>query len=292
MIKTYIRVELSSEGESPKQVIERMRRIGAVPVVGDYDFELTLDEDKRLFDKLEEIHHALRGASVRYMVTTRTDVDAEVGTRQAITHYVDQRPIELKKALYKAKLERWRDMGLDVSELEVLLEEDLEHFKDASKQFLRTHLDSLSVIKDKRPADNKVDGEVLGLMDEQGKTLQQLMAATGHSEEQVLLSLGRLMSADSVKRVQTDSQELYTLIPPPAPPPQLRKAIQMAPAKDDEEARKRLLEAIPSEGILAKDLIRSAKLPREQFMKALSELMTANAVRKEHKGKRDLYFKA
>ena len=28
MIKTYIRVELSSEGESPKQVIERMRRIG------------------------------------------------------------------------------------------------------------------------------------------------------------------------------------------------------------------------------------------------------------------------
>src|SRR4030066_692402 len=98
MIKTYIRVELSSEGESPKQVVERMRRIGAVPVVGDYDFELVLDEDKRLFDKLEEIHHVLRGSSVRYTVTTRTDFEAEkgLGGRQQITHYADQKPAERK----------------------------------------------------------------------------------------------------------------------------------------------------------------------------------------------------
>jgi hypothetical protein len=64
MIKTYIRVELSSEGESPKQIIERMRRMGAVPVVGDYDFEMDLDDDERLFDKLEEIHLALKGSNV------------------------------------------------------------------------------------------------------------------------------------------------------------------------------------------------------------------------------------
>ncbi len=220
MIKTYIRVELSSEGESPKQVIERMRKIGAAPVVGDYDFELCLDDDERLFDKLEEIHHTLRGSSVRYTVTTRTDAGAGAGqTRQPVTHYVDQKPVELKKAVYKAKLERWKDMGLDVSELEALLEKDLDHFKEKSKDFLRTHLDRLSVIKDKHPPEYRVDGHVLALLDEGGKTLEELQAITSYSEEQILLSLGRLMSSDSVRRSQRDdSTELYCLIPPPAPP--------------------------------------------------------------------------
>src|SRR4030042_799251 len=111
---------MSSEGESPKQIIERMRKIGAVPIVGDYDFELKLEDDKRLFDKLEEIHHSLRGANVRYTLTTRTDIDVETlaKNRHEVTHYVDQKPVELKKALYKAKLDRWKEMGLDGSELE------------------------------------------------------------------------------------------------------------------------------------------------------------------------------
>src|SRR5512137_1603566 len=139
MIKTYIRVELGSEGESPKQVIERMRRIGAVPVVGDYDFELSLDDDERLFDKLEEIHHALRGANVRYTLTTLTGAEAATleKSRHEITHYVNQKPLELRKSLYKAKLERWREMDLDVSELESLLDSDLDRFKAVSKEFLK-----------------------------------------------------------------------------------------------------------------------------------------------------------
>jgi hypothetical protein len=30
-------------------------------VVGDYDFEFPLGDDQRLFDRLDEIHHALKG---------------------------------------------------------------------------------------------------------------------------------------------------------------------------------------------------------------------------------------
>ena len=41
----------------------------------------------------------------------------------------------------------------------------------------------------------------------------------------------------------------------------------------------------------AKDLIRAAKLPREQFIRALEALITENKVRKEHRGKKDLYTK-
>jgi len=291
MIRTYIRVELSSEGESPKQVIDRMRKIGGVPVVGDYDFEFPLADDQRLFDRLEEIHHALRGANVRYTVSTRTDSDAESGYagRKQVMRYVDQKPLELKKSLYKAKLERWKEMGLDVSELEFLLEEDLDKFKAASKEFLRTHLDRLSIIQDKRPQENRIDGEILALLDEEGKTLEQLTTATGYFEDQVTLSIGRLISAGSARRVPKDSTEIFCLIPPPAP--QIRKAIEVMPAKDADEAKARVYEFVPPEGVSSKDLIRSAKLPREQLNKAIESLGEEGKIRTERKGKKDWYFR-
>lgn len=226
MIKTYVRVEISSEGESPVQIIERMRKIGAVPVVGDYDFELQVPEDVRIFDKLEEIHKALTGSKVRYTVTTRNEGATErpATDKKEIGHYGDMRPQELRRAVYKAKLERWKEMGLDVTELEAILEQDLDKFKEASKQFLRTRLDHMSVIKDRKSEDNLVDGQVLALLDESGKTLPELVSSTGFSEEQVMLSLGRLISSGSAVRVQTDSAEIYRLVPPPAPTVKRRRA--------------------------------------------------------------------
>ncbi len=222
MIKTYVRVEMSSEGESPVQIIERMRKIGAVPVIGDYDFELAVPEDVRIFDKLEEIHKALSGSKVRYTVTTRNEGSAEAAKRPA-GHYPDMKPQELRKAVYRAKLERWKEMGLDVGDLEAILDQDLDKFKEASKQFLRTRLDHMSVIKDKRSDDNVIDGQVLALLDENGRALQDLVSSSGFSEEQVTLSLGRLISSGSATRAQTETSEVYRLIPPPAPAMKKRK---------------------------------------------------------------------
>jgi hypothetical protein len=291
MIKTFIRVELSSEGESPKQVIERMRKIGAVPVVGDYDFELALGDDERLFDKLEMIHHTLRGSSIRYTVTTRTDIEADkaLRSRQQVTHFVDEKPIELRKSLYKAKLERWKDMGLDVSELEALLEKDVDRFKTASKDFLRTHLDRLSIVKDKHPPENRIDGEVLALLDEEGRTMEQIVSVTGYSEDQLTLSIGRLISAGSVRRVQSDGKERFCLVPPPAP--QVRRAVEVVPAMSDDEANARVYERVPPEGVSAKELLRAAKLPRDQMYKAIESLGSEGKIRTEKKGKKEKYFR-
>jgi hypothetical protein len=222
MIKTYIRVEMSSEGESPIQIIERMRKIGAVPVVGDYDFELAVPEDVKIFDQLEEIHKALNGSKVRYTVTTRNEGSAEAQKKQ-VGHYAELKPQELRRAVYRAKLERWNEMGLDVAELEALLEQDLDKFKEASKKFLRTRLDHMSVITDRKDEDNVIDGQVLALLDETGRTLQDLISSSGFSEDQVTLSLGRLISSGSASRVQTDRGETYKLIPPPAPATKRRK---------------------------------------------------------------------
>lgn len=267
-----------------------MRKIGAVPVVGDFDFELTIGEEERLFDRLEEIHKVLKGAGVRYTVTTLTDVEARTAERgKLITHYADQKPVELKKALYKAKLERWKDMGLDVAELETLLETDLDAFKVASKDFLRTRLDHLSIVTDRKSEDNVVDGQVLALLDESGITLANIISTTGFSEEQVTLSLGRLISSGSATRILNGQIELYNLVPPPAPI--VRKTIELVPAHDDAEAKKRILSSIEDEGSTVKDIIRTARLPREQVEEGLGKLEAAGKVRKVEKGKKELFVK-
>ncbi|HEX9907666.1 MAG TPA: hypothetical protein VGB78_04265 [Thermoplasmata archaeon] len=220
MRKTYVRVVLSSDGESPKQVIERMMRIGATPVVGDYDFELSVGEEERLFDKLEEVHSALKGSGAWYSLSSRMDfhessVDNE---RKPAVQYLGQTPIETKKQLYKAKLDRWKEMGLDVSELERLLDQDIDKFKAASKKFLRANLVQIAEVKDKRHPENLTDGEILALLDENGRTIQQIVASTGYFEDKVTLSLGRLISAGSVRMETRGSKEFYCLMPPPAPP--------------------------------------------------------------------------
>ncbi|MBU0624031.1 MAG: hypothetical protein KJ672_04210 [Candidatus Thermoplasmatota archaeon] len=290
MTRTFIRVELAGEGESPKQVIERMRRVGAVPIIGDYDFELSLDDDERLFDKLEEIHHALRGANVRYTVTTLTGAEAAILTksRHEITHYANQKPIELRKSLYKAKLDRWREMGLDVAELETLLDSDLYHFKIVSREFLRTHLDRISLVTDRKP-ESQVDGEVLAQLDEEGKKMAEIRGATGLSEDQVTVALGRLISAGCVVRTKRDSKEIFVLVPPPAP--NVRKTLKVVPASDEQDAESRVYYAVPVDGISAKDLLRAAQLPRAQFKIAVAKLTEDNKIRRDHKGKMEFYYR-
>ncbi|HUS56954.1 MAG TPA: hypothetical protein VMY17_02935, partial [Thermoplasmata archaeon] len=177
MANTYIRVELSSEGETPKQIIERMKSIGAQPVMGDYDFEVPMGDSAKLFDRLEEIHHALKGSKVRYSVSTKSDsLSGSSLAADPTGGRAENGPMELKRHIYRTKLDRWREMGLEVSELEVLLTQDIELFKAASKEFLRTHLDRLSVVRDRHLPDNQLDGEILALLDETGKSLNDLIS--------------------------------------------------------------------------------------------------------------------
>ena len=154
---------------------------------------------------------------------------------------------------------------------------------------LRTHLDEISEVKDKHPPENLVDGEILARIDEAGKPLSQLVSDTGYSEDVVTLSLGRLISAGSVSRDLKGSVEVFCLVPPPAP--QLRKALVVLPANSIGEARKRVYDAIPSEGILAKDLVKAARLPREQFGKATEALLADGRIRITKDEKREMYFR-
>lgn len=205
-----------------------MMHLGATPVVGDYDFELSVGEEERLFDKLEEVHNALKGSGVWYSISSRMDFQegASGEARKPVTQYVSPKPTEAKKQLYKAKLDRWKDMGLDVSELEKLLDEDIDKFKVASRDFLRDNLDHMSEIKDKRNPENQVDGEILALLDENGRTIDDIVSSTGYFEDKVTLSLGRLISSGSARMEVKGSHELYYLIPPPAPPTRKTRVVR------------------------------------------------------------------
>lgn len=202
---------------------------------------------------------------------------------------MDQKPIELRKSLYKAKLERWKEMGLDVSELEALLETDVDRFKEISRNFLKTHLDHMSVVRDRKSDDNLVDGQILALLDEEGKSLSEIISITGFSEDQILLSLGRLISSGSATRLQKGANEVYCLIPPPAPI--VRKALVLVPAADGAEAEKRLLEAIQADGTSGKDLVRTSRLPREQFNKAVESLQKQGKIKIVKRSNKDLYMR-
>ena len=287
MNKIYVKIALSSEGESPKRIVERMKRVDALPLVGDFDFEIKLNPDERLFDKLDAIHRALKGSRTRYTVTTLADASKPLAGDSAsrpVAPLLDLKPPEMKKDLYMAKIDRWREMGLDVTELERLLEKDPDNFKEASKEFLRVHLSNMSVVRDKHPPETQLDGDVLALLVETGKTIPELAAATGYSEEQVTLSLGRLISSGSATRTENGELEKYSLVPPPAPPPM--KKLRLLPAESNEEAEDRIYSAIAPSGSSRNQILRATRLPEDQATKALASLSKKGRIRVIGKGKK------
>lgn len=286
MNKIYLKIVLSSEGEPPKRILERMKKVGALPLVGDLDFELELGPDEKLFDKLDKVHRALKGSRVRYTVTTLADSSRPLeGDKEArsVAPLVELKPSDVKRSVYREKLDRWREMGLDVSELEALLEEDIDHFKEASKEFLKVHLNHTSVVSDKHPPENQVDGEVLALLTEEGKTIETLATASGYTEDQVTLSLGRLISSGSAKRSSMKDVEVYTMVQPHAPPPV--KRLRLLPAENDEEAEDRVYSALAPSGSTKEQILRATRLPEDQMSKALRALSKKGRIRVRGKGK-------
>ena len=70
-MKTYVRMEFSSEGASPTDVIKKMEGLGFTLVMGDYDFQFTHKSSKEFFELLDKMHGALKGTNIRYMLTTK-----------------------------------------------------------------------------------------------------------------------------------------------------------------------------------------------------------------------------
>lgn len=293
MIKIFIKFMVSSDGESPKQLVERLRAIGGVPLVGQYDVEIPLGETERLFPKLEAIHRALKGSGTYYTVST--GLESEQAAKGDLTSVEsraegDQKMAELKKKMYRAKLARWREMGIDTASLEELLETDIEGFKAVSRTYLREHLDKTKVIEDVARDLKNIDEEVCAQIDDLGVSLENICKLCNLNENEAILSLGRLISAGKVTWLTKDDKEVYVRV---APHRAAAIAVEegLAPAKSKEEAEERVLSALRVRGNTVRQVCQESRLPEGQVMNALADLLKSGRVRSARRGKSTVYLR-
>lgn len=283
MIKILVKFIIDSDGESPRQIVERLSPLGGVPVVGEYDIEIPLLENERLFPKLEAIHKALRGSGAFYSVYTG------IGTGDSEPRLVssEQKVAEMKKKMYAAKLARWREMGVDTKPLEELLEKDLEKFKEVSMTYLKEHLDKAQVVRDVHQSMRLNDEAVYAAVDDLGVTLQNLCKLTELSEHEVVLSLARLISMGKVTRVPKEDKEVYVRVRRTRT---LKINGESIPAESIDEAISRVKEAIHHSGSTFRQICRVSKLPEGQAMNALSEILRKGELKSVRKGKNTVYI--
>ena len=71
-MKTYLKLQFSSEGDLPSQIIKRLETLGWRPIVGNRDFVRDWGMGESVgasyLNKLDDLHKALKGTQVRYTV--------------------------------------------------------------------------------------------------------------------------------------------------------------------------------------------------------------------------------
>lgn len=294
MLRIMIKFMISSDGESPGQLVERLRNIGGIPLAGEYDIEIPLGDSDRLFPKLEEIHAALKGSGVHYTLYTggeEPDLKQDAVSTMLPKAGGDQKLLELRKNAYRQKLSRWREMGIDTSHLEELLENDIDKFREESKNFLKEHLDKHKMVEDVDRSLKKIDEEVFRHVDPEGVPLELICKECNLSENDAILSLGRLISAGKVLCVVRDGKEFYAISPSHKVDETTTEACH--PATTTTEAENRVLSSLRTKGSSAKQIVQDTKLPEEQALNAISDLVSKGLLKSAKRGKgTTIYVKA
>ena len=69
-MKTYLKIQFSSDGELPSTVIKKLEEHGWRPIVGEKDFVMNWGMGESVgnsyLQKLDDLHKALKGTGVRY----------------------------------------------------------------------------------------------------------------------------------------------------------------------------------------------------------------------------------
>jgi hypothetical protein len=69
-VKTYIKIEFSSEGALPSEIIKRLEAIGWKPVIGQHDFMIEGGPGEGVGESyrrmIDDLHKALKGTNARF----------------------------------------------------------------------------------------------------------------------------------------------------------------------------------------------------------------------------------
>ena len=70
---TLIKFQFRSDGATPFEVIKKLRALGFIPVVGEYDFKIEYSNPEEYAKYINQLHAALKGMDVNYMLTSTSD---------------------------------------------------------------------------------------------------------------------------------------------------------------------------------------------------------------------------
>jgi len=74
-MKTYLKLNFSSEGELPSRIIKKLENKGWKPIIGEKDFVMNWSIGETVGDeyiqKLDELHVIIKGTGVRYTLHSK-----------------------------------------------------------------------------------------------------------------------------------------------------------------------------------------------------------------------------
>ncbi len=72
-MQTFIKFQFRSDGASPFDIIKKLRNLGFIPVVGEYDFKIEYSNPEEYGQHINKLHAALKGLNVNYTLTSNSD---------------------------------------------------------------------------------------------------------------------------------------------------------------------------------------------------------------------------
>ena len=198
-MKAYIRVMHFSGGKSPSEVETTLRELGFAKVKGTSTFEAEVADEVAGIERLEKVHQAFDGMNIAYTPTLGRPSE----------------PIPEQQISYLDRMAKWRDAGLDMDELSVLLQSDPERFKSRGLEMMGAQLDRVVIEREKalrekaaRERAEKARETVLAAVrQEGGRTFHQLAALSNVDEDTLTVMLddmvkkGKIVARQSGRRV-------------------------------------------------------------------------------------------
>jgi len=69
-MKLMVKLQFSTDGAKPLDVVSKLQEAGFIPEVGDYDFSFTFDTPDDYGFLTNKLHSTLQGTKVRYELYT------------------------------------------------------------------------------------------------------------------------------------------------------------------------------------------------------------------------------
>ena len=153
--------------------------------------------------KLEDLHPALKGTGIRYMLTSGKPFEG-AGTGPSC----------------RERLEKWRDTGIDVDELADLLENDVGSFRNRAAEMTAIQFERIAAEKEKelREKEAKEKAEAIRkravdlLSSSEGHTFMELVKASGMEEDDLQQMLLDLVEKGKINAQQRGRHVVYVAL--------------------------------------------------------------------------------